>query len=156
VSSRSAVLAVQVDLTPPTQPTLGLAGAPAGDGQTNQQTVTLAGQTDPNTAVALYRGIDLAHPILTGVSDATGQFSFASVDVARGATDFRGVATDRAGTPSPPDTPVTSPAQDTSPPVIVAALAHDTGRSSTDSVTNDPTVTGIVHDAGTVASFTAS
>src|SRR5205823_5309798 len=110
----------------------------------------------PNTAVALYRGIDLVHPILTGVSDATGHFSFPSVGLAPGANAFRMAATDLAGNASHTDITVTSTAQDTNAPVIVAALAHDTGRSGTDGITNDPTVLGVVHDAGTVASFTAS
>src|SRR5262249_60211032 len=105
--------------------------------------------------VLLHRGTALPPPISLGLGDAPGPFSSAAVALPRGPTAFRVAATDLAGNSSRTDITVTSTAQDTSPPVITAALAHDTGRSGTDGVTNDPTVTGIVHDASPLASFTA-
>ena len=41
------------------------------------------------------------------------------------------------------------------PPCITAALANDTGSSSTDGITSDPTITGVVDDPSGVASFQA-
>ncbi len=44
---------------------------------------------------------------------------------------------------------------DTTPPTIAAQLANDTGASSTDKITSDPTVKGSLTESGTVTRFTA-
>ena len=51
---------------------------------------------------------------------------------------------------------ITTTASDTSAPVITAALADDTGVSSTDGITFDPTIKGVVDDPSGVASFQAA
>jgi hypothetical protein len=47
------------------------------------------------------------------------------------------------------------PSQDSAPPIITAGLANDTGVSSTDRITFNPSVSGTVTDQSTIASFRA-
>src|SRR5262249_9151455 len=47
-------------------------------------------------------------------------------------------------------------AGDTSAPAITAALLNDTGVSASDSITDDPTITGVVDDPSGITSFEAA
>src|SRR5262245_2884957 len=51
--------------------------------------------------------------------------------------------------------PVVGPPGDTTPPLLMARLAHDTGTSPGDGITSDPTVTGTATDAGGISRFRA-
>ncbi len=96
----SAILSIPftLDTTPPATPTLGLAAASdtgtLGDGHTTDATVTLTGQTSPNTQVALV-GLNR-----TVTSDSSGNFSFPNVALSLGANAFTVQATDAAGNQS--------------------------------------------------------
>jgi RHS repeat-associated protein len=158
ISASSQPVTVTISTVAPTTPTLGLdpafvtAGLPAG--ATNYQVVTLTGNTDPNLAVALYRGIDLNTPIAATTSDSTGGFSFTNVALATTGSSFRVVATNAAGNTAYTDATFTTTAADTSAPRITASLAHDTSGGS--GVTSDPTIGGVIDDANSVTVFQAS
>ncbi len=93
-SSTSGTLDVTVDTQPP-QVTLTLDPAsdtaPAGDNHTTQTTVTLDGQTEPNTPVTLTQGN------LSTTSGPDGKFSFSSISLSIGANNFSATAIDLAG-----------------------------------------------------------
>jgi hypothetical protein len=85
--------------TPPATPTLTLdpafvAPPPATANETTAATITLDGQTDPNTSVTLQPGNE------TATSDSSGKFTFTGVALALGANNFTDTATDAAGNQS--------------------------------------------------------
>ena len=121
--------------------------------QTNKEIVNLTGKTDAGAFVALYRQSDPNTPIRTTQADSSGNFTFNNVALAAGTQAFIVVASDVAGNSSQLTQTITTTASDTSAPVITAALANDTGISSTDGITSDPTITGVVDDPSGVASF---
>nr|NIR41302.1 hypothetical protein [Actinomycetota bacterium]NIS36302.1 hypothetical protein [Actinomycetota bacterium]NIT98648.1 hypothetical protein [Actinomycetota bacterium]NIU22264.1 hypothetical protein [Actinomycetota bacterium]NIU70847.1 hypothetical protein [Actinomycetota bacterium] len=118
--------------------------------------ITLVGTTDGDTAVALFRDGDLATPIMAGSSDGAGDFAFPMVVLATGANAFTVVTTDLAGNTGSGGRTVTTTAADTMAPIVTARLANDTGRSATDRITNDPTITGVVDDVSPITSFVVS
>ena len=89
-------------------------------------------------------------------ADTSGDFTFNKIALAAGSQAFIVVASDVAGNSSQITQTITTTASDTSAPVITAALADDTGISSTDGITSDPTITGVVDDPSGVASFQAA
>ena len=147
--------------TPPATPTLGLDAAsqsPAGQTtETDLQIVNLTGTTSPNDfrralpAVGPGHG-DCADPGRTRAAD----FTFDNITLATGSQAFIVVASDVAGNSSQFLQTITTTAAETSAPVITAALADDTGISSTDGITYDPTITGLVNDPSGVQNFEVS
>lgn len=160
VTPAPATLWITVDLTPPALPVFDLDPAsdtpPLGDRQTEEETVALAGQTDPNAVVTLYRVDASTASVSTAVADGTGAFLFSHVAMAQGANDLRAVAADASGNTSQFDLTITSLVPDTTSPVITAGLNDDTGRSDVDRITSDPTIVGTVTDASRVTGFRAS
>ncbi len=160
VSTAAAPVTIVIRTTPPTAPTLGLDAesqtVPRQPTQTTKEIVNLTGTTDAGAYVALYRAFDLNTPIRKTQADASGNFTFSGVALAPGTQSFTVVASDAAGNSSQATQTITTTAPDTSAPVITAALADDTGISSTDGITYDPTITGIVDDPSGVSSFQAA
>jgi hypothetical protein len=97
--SAPAVYHFTLKTTLPAVPSLELdeafaAPPPATDNETTDATITLDGQTDPNTSVTL-------QPVnQTKTSDSSGEFSFTGLAVALGANTFNATATDAAGNTS--------------------------------------------------------
>ena len=145
---------------PPTTPTLALAAASqtvAGEPtQTTEQVVTLTGTTSPGAYVTLFRAFDPDTPIMKTQADSSGDFAFSDVALAPDRRRSRWWRATWRATPARPCQSFTTTAIDTSAPVITAGLADDTGVSSTDGITSDPTITGVVDDPIGVSSFRAS
>ncbi len=160
VSAAAAPVKLVISTTPPSTPTLGLdAASQSTAGQTtetNLPIVNLTGKTDAGVFVALYRQWDPTTAIRTTQADASGDFTFSNVALAAGSQAFIVVASDVAGNSSELVQTITTTASDTSAPVITAALANDTGLSSTDGITYDPTIKGLVDDPSGVMSFQAA
>ncbi len=159
VSGTSDVLIIDIDTAPPQYPTLGLHpdfdSPPPGDDITSFEEVTLTGTTEEDTVVHLLRGGDPPTTVASTTSDGQGNFQFESVMLAQNANALRVVAEDWAGNTSSSDKTITSIAPDTSPPLIEATLANDTGRSNQDSITNDSSIEGTVDDALAITVFKA-
>ncbi|MFV2069587.1 MAG: Ig-like domain-containing protein, partial [Pirellulales bacterium] len=150
-SGPSASLEVEIDTSPPLEPVFGLAPSsdsdPLGDLGTTFALVTLAGQTTPDTTVTL------AETGVTTTSDGQGAFVFANVPLVVGVNLFTTIAVDRAGNRRTALRAILRgeelAGQDTTPPVVAAALANDTG--GTDGLTLDPTILGTASDNREVA-----
>ncbi|MCA9197813.1 MAG: putative Ig domain-containing protein, partial [Planctomycetales bacterium] len=120
---------------------------------TDQQLVVINGSTDANTNVALYRGLSGDAPIFVGKSNADGNFQFQNIAVAVPQATFRVVAFDDAGNSIQQSIIVESTVADTRGPRLALQLHRDTGSSSNDAITRDPTLVGIVDDASEIASL---
>jgi RHS repeat-associated protein len=160
VSTAAAPVPIVIQTTPPAAPTLGLdAASQSAPGQatvTDKDIVNLTGKTDAGAYVTLYRAFDLNTPIRKTQADASGNFTFSNVALAAGTQAFTVVASDAAANSSQTTQTITTLAADTAAPVITAGLANDTGISSTDGITYDPTITGVVDDPSGTASFHAA
>ncbi|MEX2214849.1 MAG: Ig-like domain-containing protein [Phycisphaeraceae bacterium] len=130
--------------------------APAGDDSTALETVALIGMTDSNTRVQLFRGNALSVAIAETVSNGAGEYSFADISLAIGANAFTAAASDAAGNTLTASRTITSTAADTLAPVVLGKLKNDTGRSASDAITFDATITGVINDASAITAFTAS
>src|SRR5262249_16707978 len=127
---------------PPTVPTWTATEAfPGAD------SITLAGITEANATIEVFRSRTATAPDITGQAGSDGKFSFGGVAVANGPNFFRVVAVDAAGNTSELSNTFISTAPDHTPPVLTLRLTNDTGTSATDGLTNDPSVTGTVSDA---------
>ena len=124
-----------------TTPTLTLAAdsdtGTVGDNHTSLSSVDLTGTTDPNVSIKLEDGS--GNTLSTATADSSGNFTFTNVTVALGANSFTVVATDVAGNTASFTQTIT---RDDSAPVLTAALSDDTGTSSSDGITSDPTIVG--------------
>jgi Bacterial Ig-like domain/RTX calcium-binding nonapeptide repeat (4 copies) len=109
-----------------------------GDGITNANRVTLAGTADANTTVKIFDGTT---QIGTAAVDATGAWSFMTGLLADGTHKFAGIDVNAAGQTSAASDSL-SVTVDTRAPTVTARLASDTGSSSTDKITSNPTLTG--------------
>ena len=141
--------------TPPARPAFDLDvnsdTAPLGDAMTTDATVNFVGQTDPNVTVTLQQ---------TGAvtkSNANGLFVFFNVPLTDGDNTFTTIATNAGGISSQFTKIFTRsmPGQSLTPPAIIAALGHDTGRSPLDNITSDDTIIGTITAANPIASFEA-
>ncbi|HND54995.1 MAG TPA: Ig-like domain-containing protein, partial [Pirellulaceae bacterium] len=150
-SSFTPPLRVTIDTASPIAPTLELTEAFRDESHavdvTPYDLVELTGVTTPGALVRL------AGTARQTVADASGVFRFSDVTLAPGANDFTVVASDVAGNEARFRRVIQL--QDRFGPTIEARLAHDTGLSSTDGITNDATITGYVRDASGVATFEA-
>ncbi|MGE0642375.1 MAG: Ig-like domain-containing protein [Nitrospira sp.] len=122
-----------------------------------------AGQrTDPAAIVSYLDSIrpsldvDLngqADALTDGVLITRHLFGFTGTTLTAGAVDPAGQRTDPAAIATYLDTLMAD--RDTTPPVVTAALQQDTGASATDTITNNPTITGTITDLNAIVSFTA-
>ncbi len=160
VSAAAAPVMLVVSTSPPATPTLGLDAAsqstPGQTTQTNLQSVNLTGMTTAGAFVSLFRQWDPNTAIAQTQADASGHFTFDGITLAAGSQAFIVVASNPAGNSSSLTQTITTTAADTKAPVITAALANDTGISSTDSITSDPTITGLADDPSGVMKFQVS
>ncbi|MBL8422817.1 MAG: LEPR-XLL domain-containing protein, partial [Candidatus Accumulibacter phosphatis] len=143
-NATSKTVSFTLDTAAPTLSELGLAPASdtgaLGDRSTTADTVTLVGQTAPGTTVRLTQGDR------TTTADLSGAFSFADVALALGNNAFDFTATDAAGNTATASLSVERTAIDSTAPTLTASLANDTGVSSSDGITKDPTITGQAGD----------
>lgn len=77
-------------------------------------------------------------------------------ELALGTQTLNVTATDLAGNVATTNLEVELREADRRPPLINATLANDTGTSSTDTITSDPTIVGTVTDASDIIAFRAS
>ena len=151
-NTSDATLTFTLDTTAPAL-TFNLDGAsdtaPIGDLRTTLASVNIAGVTDR------FATWSLAASTLHGDADFDGLFNFGPVALAPGVNTFTITAVDLAGNIATFTRSFTRFLNETVPPVISAALAHDNGISNTDGITNDPTVQGLVTDDSPIASFRA-
>ncbi len=158
-SELTSTLSITVDQTAPTSVTAGLSTdtdtGTAGDNQTSLQTVSLVGQTDPNTLVAVYRS-GSERPFATATSSASGTYRIDGIDLAAGSNDLVIASLDIAGNAVKTTLSVTTTANDTLAPRQSMALRRDTGRSVSDKITNDGVVLATIDDPSGVASVMAA
>ena len=120
-------------------------GASSTDGVTKD--ATLAGKGFANAAV--FAAVDGAAAVRFATADAAGNWSGKPVQ-ANGSQLIDGLHTivisETNGNPGPDlgrtDNATVSFTLDTTPPTVTVALANDTGRSKTDGISSDPTLSG--------------
>ena len=110
-----------IDTIAPTPPTI----TEPADGTAVRQGVTLRGQTEPQTTVAVYVN---GEPLGAALLD-TGGWTFEIPELAEGTHAFTTVATDEADNASQPSTPVTV-SVDRTPPAAPAVSGTPSGNSA--------------------------
>ncbi|MEP0708080.1 MAG: Ig-like domain-containing protein [Parvibaculum sp.] len=151
----SAAYAVTVDTAAPDAPAItGYSddtGA-AGDRLTADNTLTLTGTAEADAIIEIFDG---ATSLGTGTADDSGNWTFASAELADGEHDFTATATDAAGNTSAASSAlaVTVDAEVPDAPAITG-FSDDTGLPD-DNLTNDTTVTldGTAEAGATVEIF---
>ena len=140
-SAASAALSVTIDTGAPAAPAIASFSNDsgiAGDGITNDNTLTLTGSAQANSTVRVYDGATL---LGTATANGSGAWSFTTAALADGAHSFTATATDGDG-----NTGVASVALnvtiDTSAPAAptIASFSKDTGVVG-DGITDDNTLT---------------
>jgi hypothetical protein len=127
-----------------TAPTPVLTGAVLADGQ-----VTLSGMTgSAGDTLSIYDGWSWLGFAVTG---SDGRFTFTAAADPRAVHSYGANAIDLAGNMG--RTAAAYVVDPSPPPVVTAELSTDTGASSTDRITSDPTLRGTA-DAGAVVQFT--
>jgi T5SS/PEP-CTERM-associated repeat protein len=110
-------------------------GASPADGITGD--AALSGSGDPNATVHFtVDGVAIAD---TATADAAGHWTFLPSGLANGTHTIVASETDAAGNVGSASLSFTL---DTTPPAPTEMLAHDSGVSSSDRITNDPSLTG--------------
>lgn len=144
VSADSAPFTVLVDTSAPAAPAVaGIStdsGANAGDGVTNDQTLVIFGTADPSSIVTVFRN---GASIGTAFANGAGAWSFDATDtvLSAGTYLFAARAADLAGNVSGDSASFTAVVETTAPPApSVTEISTDTGVSSGDRVTSDPTL----------------
>jgi hypothetical protein len=144
LSPFSAPFTVTIDTVAPAAPVIATvttaSGASVSDGITNDPKLILAGSAEPGTVVQLFQ--DDA-PIGTATADAGGAWTYdhTATTLADGTCVFTALATDLAGNNSslsaafPIVIDTTTPSQP-----WITGISRDTGISSADGITNDPTL----------------
>ncbi len=144
-SMASVPLGVVIDNAPPAVPAgLGLdpgddSGISHSDGITNVTRPALTGTGTPGDTITLFDG-----GVAVGSSTVGSNGTYAvspATPLADGVHSLTVTSTSVAGTVSTPSAPVEM-VVDTTPPVIGAQLATDTGTSGTDRVTTNPALVG--------------
>ena len=137
----STALAVTVDTAAPVAPTIAsysTDSGTAGDGITNDNTLTLTGTAEANATVKVYDGATL---LGTVTANGTGAWSYTTAALANGAHSLTATATDAAGNTSAASTAL-AVTVDTVAPVApaIASYSTDSGAAG-DGITNDNTLT---------------
>ncbi|MCA9139571.1 MAG: cadherin-like domain-containing protein, partial [Planctomycetales bacterium] len=148
VGNLSQPLTITIDTTAPAINQFALDSASdtgiQGDSTTTLGVVNLVGQTEPMTQVTL---------VETGqsmTSAADGRFQFDNVPLSFGENEFTLRVTDALGNSDTTALFVFRSILESDPPALTAILSHDTGRSSSDRITSDATISGAVSDASGV------
>ena len=145
-------MSVTIDTAAPVAPTITSFtpdSGTIGDGITNSSTLTLAGSAEANSTVKIYDGATL---LGSATTNGAGAWSYATASLGNGAHNFTATATDAAGNVSTASGP-TVVTIDTHVPAVAETLFNDTGSSSIDKLTSNPTLTGS-GDANAVVHFT--
>ena len=110
----------------------------AGDGITNDNTLTLTGTAEANATVKVYDGANL---LGSATADGSGNWSYTTAALANGAHSLTATATDVAGNTSAASTAL-NVTIDTVAPVApaIASYSTDSGVAG-DGITNDNTLT---------------
>jgi hypothetical protein len=150
-SAASAALAVKIDTTAPTAPTMtsGPAGAAGTSAAAKGNTVALTGTAEANSTVKVFDG---AKQVGTATADGKGAWNLTTDALATGSHSLTAKATDVAGNTgaaskavavsvNPPTTPPTTPPKPNAPDAPkIASYSNDSGVAG-DHVTNDKTLT---------------
>lgn len=110
---------------------------------TSSANATITGQTLPNLTVKVDNNGDLDFNDATGVTDPSGAFSV-NVPIPVGTTPIRVRVEDAFGQRREQSVSVTRDPLFHGEPLVYASLLSDTGRLSTDRITNNASVTGLV------------
>jgi Bacterial Ig-like domain/Calx-beta domain len=145
ISPLSTSLGVTIDTKSPSPPTIsGIApdtGASSTDGLTNASAITISGTAEAGSKVAIFDG---ATPAGTATAGSTGSWTVSiGGPLADGSTHpYTAQATDVAGNISNASG-VFNVVIDRTPPAkpVISGIATDSGRSATDGITNDQTLT---------------
>ena len=141
VSATSTVLSVTIDTAAPVVPTIAsfsTDSGTAGDGITNDNTLTLTGSAEANATVKVYDGVTL---LGSATANGAGAWSFTTAALTNGAHSLTATATDVAGNTSAASSAL-SVTIDTSAPVAPAIAAYSTDSGTVgDGITNDNTLT---------------
>ena len=100
ISATSTVLSVTIDTTAPVTPTIAsysTDSGTAGDGITNDNTLTLTGSAEANATVKVYDGVTL---LGSATADGSGNWSYTTAALTNGAHSLTATATDVAGNTS--------------------------------------------------------
>ena len=147
-SAASAALALTIDTTAPSVPTLTVAPASdsstAGDGITSDTTPTITGTAEAHSHITLYQG---SHVVGTTTADTDGLWSITlATALAEGQHSLTATATDAAGNTSAASAALALTIDTTAPgiPTLALATTSDTGSNQGDRITSDttPTITG--------------
>ncbi len=151
VSASSTTLTITVDSTPPVVDSFGLSPdsvAPgADDNTTTLAAVHLVGHAEPGASVTLLTTGE------TVAADGVGDFEFTNVPVGYGITTFKIAVADLFDNTTTVQTSVIRPVPSATPPQVAAALQNDTGSSSADGITSDPTIVGAIQDVAAATSL---
>jgi hypothetical protein len=109
---------------------------------------TIAGWGDPNAVV--YFAVDGTPIAATATADGSGEWTFTPTGLIDGTHTLVAMETDTAGNTG---TASLTFMLDTTAPVMTESLKNDTGSSSSDKITKDPTLTGS-GDPNAVVNFT--
>ncbi|MGF7178173.1 Ig-like domain-containing protein [Azospirillum doebereinerae] len=158
-SALSSAVVITIDTVVPNAPTgVTLAsasdsGASNTDRVTNVTTPTLTGTAEANSTVTLYSGTTV---VGTATAGGGGAWTITAASLADGVNTLTVKATDAAGNTGAASAPlnVTIDTVQAAPGTPVLGAAYDSGRSSTDGITNivTPTITG-TGEAGSVVTL---
>src|SRR6185503_6988436 len=140
-SAASAALNVTIDTSAPATPAIAsysTDSGTAGDGITNDNTLTLTGSAEANATVKVYDGVTL---LGSATANGAGAWSFTTGALANGGHSLTATATDVAGNTSAASSAL-SVTIDASAPVtpVIASYSTDSGTVG-DAITNDNTLT---------------
>ena len=100
-SAASSALSVTIDTAAPGRPraiaSFSTDSGTAGDGITNDNTLTLTGSAEANATVKVYDGVTL---LGSATADGSGNWSYTTAALANGAHSLTATATDVAGNTS--------------------------------------------------------
>ncbi len=121
---------------------------PTGDNITEADIVTLVGTTEAGATVT-FQGNSVT-------ADINGQFSVENVALDLGENHLNLQVVDGAGNAQSIGQTILredATVPDTTPPVISASLANDTGTSASDGLTSNPAISGTVIDTSAISGF---
>src|SRR4029078_3127706 len=110
----------------------------AGDGITNDNTLTLTGTAEANATVKVYDGATL---LGSAVGNGAGAWSYTTGTLANGAHSLTATATDAAGNTGVASTALNVTIDTTAPVApVISSFSTDSGTAG-DGITNDNTLT---------------
>jgi Ca2+-binding RTX toxin-like protein len=151
-SAASAALTTTTTLSAPTIASFSSDSGVAGDGITNDNTLTLTGAAAANSTVKVFDG---ANQIGTATANANGAWTYTTAALANGAHSFTAKAADTAGNTSAASSALGVTVDTTAPTApTIAAFSPDTGTAG-DGITTASalTLTGTAEASSTVKVF---